>query len=117
MATEISELGKIICDRPGYESVWVRFKTRGYPFRLRDEWRETNDVGALALILRYVVEWNLPDMDGNAITLPSESPRSPSILDNVEETLIVWFIGAFAQFWRVGLPSAEKNSPAPSPST
>ena len=31
------------CDLPGWESVWVQFRTTGYPFRLRREWAEPRE--------------------------------------------------------------------------
>ena len=106
-----SELGIIECDAPGFEGVWVRFKTRGYPFKLRQEWRDVDDVGALEILTRYIEEWSVPDTAGLQIIPLVELPAR---FDDVEETLIVWLIQSFARFWRETLPSARKNSSAPS---
>ena len=108
MADPEEELGKKVCTLPGYESVWVRFKTRGYPFKLRQEWRDTDDRGALDIILRYVMDANIPN--GNGQPLEFMEPRTAALFDNVEEALCVWLIRAFVHFWREELPSAPKNS-------
>ena len=105
-----SELGRIECDAPGYEGVWVRFKTRGYPFKLRQEWRAADDVGALAILRRYIEDWSVTNMTGAPVLLSDDT----ALFDDVEETLIVWLIQSFARFWRETLPSARKNSSAPS---
>ena len=110
MADPEEELGKKICNMPGYELVWVRFKTRGYPFKLRQEWRDTDDRGALDIILRYVVDANIPNGKGTPVPLDAVTPRTAVLLDDVEESLIVWLINTFVRFWRVELPSAPKNS-------
>ena len=105
---DLEELGKVSCTLPGYESVWVRFKTRGYLFKLRQEWRDTDDRGALEIISRYIVDTNFPS--GNGQPLEFMEPRAAALFDDVEESLIVWLINAFVRFWRVELPSAPKNS-------
>ena len=110
MADLEEELGKKVCTLPGYESAWVRFKTRGYPFKLRQEWRDTDDRGALDIILRYVMDGNIPNGNGAPVPLDTVTPRTSELFDNVEESLVVWLINAFVRFWRVELPSAPKNS-------
>ena len=107
MADPEEEFGRKVCTLPGYELVWVRFKTRGYPFKLRQEWRDTDDRGALDIILRYIVDANLPN--GNGQPLEFTEPRTAALFDNVEESLVVWLINAFVQFWRVELPHTSKN--------
>ena len=105
-----SELGRIECDAPGFEGMWVRYRTRGYPFSLRDEWKAVNDRGALDILKRYIEDWNVMDTAGQPVALS----ELPARFDDVEETIIVWLITSFAHFWRMELPSARKNSSAPS---
>ena len=107
------------CDLDGYAGVFVKFKTSGYPFSLRQRWAEApDDRAAVGLILPYVLEWNILDMDGKAI--PLDAKRGSELLDslgNVEDKLIIWLIGAFVNFWRRELAYPKKNSSPPSTET
>lgn len=94
------------CDLPGYESFWVRFKTSGYPRKLRREWDEANTADkTLGIVLRYVAGLGLKDLDGNEIPL-TDDVRA---FDNVEELLCVWMVREFQKFWLFELPSPRKN--------
>ena len=89
------------------EGVWVQFKTKGYPFKLRREWESlTDDAAVLGIVLRYVESWSLKDVNGNEIVLGPD----PAVLDGAEDALIVWLIGSFSRFWRVELPTVPKNA-------
>lgn len=116
---------------PDLPAVRVKFKTRGYPFRLRREWQEATDAKTLDIVLRYVEEWTLPDMDGVPLPLPPVDERkapvmmvnkvpvllSPPVFDRVEDAIVVWLIRTFAQFWRWELTQPRPNSSPPSPAT
>ena len=100
------------CEVEGFESLWVEFKTSGYPRKLRKEWDEAESDGVLSIILRYVKDWNLAGIDGKSITLTLERPAS--LLDEVEDAVVVWLIRAFQSFWLWELPQPRKNSLPPS---
>ena len=117
-ATELSgqEFGRAVCDRPEYAGVWVQFKTTGYPRKLRREWDAANADATLAIVLRYVIAWNVRDVDGADVALP-DGERPAALMDNVDEAVIVWLIRAFARFWLVDLTAPRPNSSAPSLTT
>ena len=94
---EASEFGTVICDSPEYPGLWVRFKTRGSPFALRRQWADADDQGVVEIMLRYVTAWNLIDVDGKPIELPTNGDRDPSLLNNLDEMLIVWLIRRFVR--------------------
>ena len=111
--TEAEEFGRKVCDVPGFESVWVRFATRGYPRKLRREWDEADADGVQRIVLRYVQEWNVPDVAGAPVPLPA-APAEPaggraSLLDDVEDAGVVWLVRAFQRFWLVELLAPRPN--------
>ncbi len=107
-----SEFGVMVCDRPEYPGVWVKFQTSGYPFGLRRQWDDLKtDVEALGVILPRVVDWNVTDLAGTPVPLNGdrEAARDAALLDNVDDGLVVWLIHAFTRFWRIELPQPRKN--------
>lgn len=109
-----NDFGLMRCSYSGYESLWVRFRTHGYPFSLRRRWEEADDRATLEIVLEYVTEWNLPDVSGAPALLP-DGLRSAALLDEVEDSLVIWLVRAFRQFWRVELTQPRKNSSPPLP--
>ena len=102
--TEAEEFGRKTCDVPGFEHVWVRFATRGYPRKLRREWDEADADGVQRIVLRYIQEWNVPDVAGAPVPLPAAPAEHPSsLLDDVEDAVVVWLVRAFQRFWLVEL--------------
>ena len=102
------EFGSKVCDVPGFEGVWVRFATRGYPRKLRREWDDADADGVQRIVLRYVQEWNVSDVAGVAVVLP-DGERPASLLDNVEDVVVVWLIRAFQRLWLVELLAPRPN--------
>jgi hypothetical protein len=98
--------------QPEYPDLWVRFKTRGYPFRMLREWDRLDLDASVEKMLSYVEEWNLVDHDGNAVALDDE--RKVTLLDNVEDKVVAWLIGDFIRFWQRDLRTPRKNSSRPS---
>lgn len=110
-ASELSEhpFGHKACDVPGHESVWVRFKTSGYPRKLRREWDATSDAdGTWAIVMRYVTDWHLVDVDGAPVELPA-GERPVTLVDNVEDAVVSWLMRAFTTFWLAELVAPRKN--------
>jgi len=132
------------CELPGLESVWVEYQTRGYPRKLRREWDAAGPDEVLEIILRYIQAWNLLDLNGLALevtevrenyreritlsqrkndtSLPLAERRKAAqdyeafydALGNVEDSLIVWLIRSFQQFWIYELTQPRKKSSPPS---
>ncbi len=108
---EASAFGLRHCPLPGYTDVWVQFKTSGYPFSLRRKWDEAKtDTATLAIILPYVVAWNLTDVDGHPVELPPAGERSIQTVENIEDGLLMWLIREFNTFWFTELLTPRKNS-------
>ena len=108
--------GRLYCTQPEYPETWVRFKDRGYPFKLRREIEPlTTDQQMLPVILPYVVEWNLTGLDGQPVTLPA-GEREAALLDNVDEIVASWLVRAFFEH-RGALIRPRPNSSPPSTST
>lgn len=117
------------CDVPGYEHVWVQFRTSGYPRKLRREWDAAADVDAtLAIVLHYVQAWGLTDLSGQPAALPAARPwplpaglteaeHPARCLDEVEDAVVAWLVRVFTQFWLVELTTPRPNSLPPSPPT
>lgn len=105
--------GYKICDVPTYEHVWVQFKTQGYPRKLRREWDAGTINDNLAVLLRYVADWNMTDVAGQAVALAPD----PACLDNVEDAVVSWLFRSFQGFWLIELPAPRPNSLPPSPAT
>jgi len=101
------------CDLPGWESAWVQFRTTGYPFRLRREWAEASGEQTLEIVLRYVDAWAVPTVAGDVAPLPA-LPRAVTVLDDVEDILVLWLVRMFQRVWLSELTVVPKNSLAPS---
>jgi len=105
------EFGRKVCDVPGFEETWVRFATRGYPRKLRREWDEADADKVQCIVLRYVTAWNVPDVAGVAIPLPDAPAERPAtLLDEVEDSVVVWLVRSFQRFWLVELLAPRPNS-------
>ncbi len=118
MTTELSgsEFGRVDCKEPQFPGAWVKFKTSGYPRKLRREWDNANANGTLEIILRYVEAWNIPALGGDVVALPA-GERKADLMDDVEDALVAWLIRAFLNFWLNELTAARPNSLPPSPTT
>lgn len=105
-----SEFGVRHCPMDGHTDRWVKFKTSGYPFGLRRKWDAArSDTETLSLILPYVIEWNLVNLDGQPISLP-DGARPTDLLDDVEDQVLMWLIREFVVFWLGELLQPRKNS-------
>lgn len=106
--------GKKLSGMDEYPDVWVKFKTSGYPFSLTRTLDKSKDADeSLNIVLRYVMDWSLTDIDGQPVTLPALAERQSSILDNVDESLATWLIRSFYEVRAEIIKS--KNSLPPSP--
>jgi len=107
---EASEFGTVTCSLPDYPGVWVRFATRGYPFSLRRAWEEAKgDDAVLSIILPRILAWSVVDVDGLPLPLPPDGERPTTLLDNIDDAVVIWMIRAFWRFWRIELPVPRKN--------
>ena len=104
-ASELSDaaFGKKFCDVVGYSDCWVQFRTSGYPRKLRREWTDANPEQTWDIVMRYVIDWNLRDLDGHILALTEDT-------GNVEDAVYIWVIRAFAGFWLTELTAPRPNS-------
>jgi hypothetical protein len=108
---EHSTFGVRHCPLPGLTDLWVKFKTSGYPFKLRKQWDAAKtDTATLAVLLPYIVEWNLIDVDGQPVALPDVAERTVETVANIEDALLMWLIREFTVFWFTELLTPRKNS-------
>lgn len=78
-----------------YPEAWVEFRDEPWPFRDRRLISEAvDDVVTLRVILPYVTDWALQDVQGNPVPVT----MNPSGLDDVDDRfLIPWLIRAWFQ--------------------
>lgn len=116
MATELSaqDFGRFEL-QPG--GAWVRFRTSGYPRKLRREWDAASPDESAVILLRYVEAWSVVDVDGQPVELPAAGGRTAALLDNVEDALVMWLVRSFLRFWLTDLVAPRPNSSAPSPAS
>lgn len=107
--------GEYHCDLPGYETVWVRFQPRGYPFALRRQWRETNDDNeTLQIVFDKVEAGTVVDLNGKLISLLPGEAHPVSLLDGVEGAVVIWLIQTFTRFLFLDSSAPPKNLLPPS---
>ena len=110
MAQPEEAFGLYRCDIPEYPAVWVRFKTTGYPFKLRRQFDDSkNDRETMLLVLPRVEAWSVVDAEGVVMPPPDECIAQPDRLDDIEEALLYWLVRVFYDFWRVKLILPRKN--------
>lgn len=110
---EDMEFGMRPSTLPDFPDLWVRFATRGYPYSLARKWLDKNSDEMLLVMLGYVEEWNMIDLDSNPIALPEKEKRSPDLVDNVEDRILFWLVQQFQEFWQRDLRLPRKNSQPP----
>lgn len=95
---------RIECPHDGYENVWVEFRDDRWPFKdRRAVLGSVSDADTLRVVLGYVTNWHLVDVDGKPVKFelpePTEEVPDPDpvdLLDNVDDTAIIgWLIGAW----------------------
>ena len=107
MTQPTNERARYQCTVAGYEAVFVRFSERGYPHKLRREWPGYGEDQVLATTLRYVVEWHMVDLAGQALSLPAVHDD----LDEVEWAVLGWLVTSFVQWLLIDQherPAAEE---------
>lgn len=107
---DVSEFGVYHCEFPEQPEAMLKFKTTGYPFKLRRQWDETNDaVEILKLILPHVDRWTMRGASGEELPAPAECLDDVAKLDDLEEALVGWLVRSFREFWLVKLLAPRKN--------
>lgn len=106
-----SEFGLRHCPEPDHSGVWVRFYTTGYPFSMRKKWDAAKTASeTLELVLPHIADWNVTDLNGKPVVLPANGDRPVELVDNVEDSLLMWLIRDFTAFWWTELLLPRKNS-------
>lgn len=107
---EVSEFGVYHCDLPEQPEALVKFKPTGYPFKLRRLWDEAKTDGEIMqLILPRVEMWTMRGAGGEPLPSAQECLADIALLDELEETMLVWLTHSFVNFWRVKLIQPRKN--------
>ena len=64
---------RIECDKAGYEGVWIDFRERGWRFSDRRKVLESvSDFDTLGIILTYIDDWYMVDVDGKDVPFKPE---------------------------------------------
>lgn len=104
------EFGVYHCDLPEQPDAIVKFKPAGYPFKLRRQWDEAkNDAEIMQLILPRVESWTMRGASGEPMPPAQACLADIGLLDDLEETLLMWITRCFVDFWRVKLIKPRKN--------
>ena len=105
-----SEFGMYHCDVPEQPDAVIQFKLTGYPFKLRRLWDEAkNDAEIMQLILPRVASWSMRGAGGEPLPPAPDCLNDIGLLDELEETMLMWVTRAFVDFWRVKLILPRKN--------
>ncbi len=105
------DFSKVVCDVPGFETAWVKFKTSGYPFSLRKRWDAASTDEAVGIIAEYIVDGEFPNASGGVLSLNGkDNARRIEVLDKSEDAVVAWLIRTFRAFWLVTLVNARPNS-------
>lgn len=106
--------GRYECEaQPG---TWVQFRTSGYPFKLRKQWRDVfKEAEVLEFVLKYVADWSLKTVDGTPVVLPpAPGERKAALVDDVENVVVAWLVSIFGTWLMGDSVRPPKNSSPPS---
>ena len=85
---------RIECELGGFEKNWVDFRESPWPFGDRRSMMEgQSDLISLEVILGYVEAWRMDSSKGKTIAFDPEA--GIEILDDMDEILVNWLIGAW----------------------
>ena len=85
---------RIECDLGGFEENWIEFRSSPWPFGDRRKMMEgQSDLLSLGVILDYVDTWNMSNTAGKLVSFDPEA--GVEILDDLDEILVNWIIGAW----------------------
>ena len=85
---------RIECELGGFEKNWVEFRESPWPFGDRRKMMEgQSDLLSLAVIIGYVTEWSMANGKGKSV--PFEPEGGIDLLDDMDEILVNWLIGAW----------------------
>ena len=86
---------RITCDKKGYEDCWVEFRSDRWTFKDRRTLTETtSDEEVFNIVLSYITDWHLLDVDHELI--PFDPSGGLSLLDNLDDTVMTtWLITAW----------------------
>lgn len=100
-------------DVPTYENCWIDFREDKWIFKDRNSiLNSVSDVGTLEIILSYVEDWYLLDVNGKEVKLPAKK-RDISLFDYLDDQLIIpKIIGAWfeARVSRAALPKETSSA-------
>ena len=89
-----------------YKGTWVEYRDHGWKFKDRTRLLSSvNDLETLKIILDYIENWNLKDVDGNPV--PFDRSKGEALLDNLDDRYVIpWLIGSWfeARSRRIEVP-------------
>ena len=107
---EVSEFSVYHCDVPEQPDALIKFKMTGYPFKLRRLWDEAkNDAEIMQLIMPRVASWSMLGAGGEPFPSAQDCLSDIALLDELEETMLMWVTRSFVNFWRLKLIQPRKN--------
>ncbi len=86
---------RIDCSVDGYKKAWIDFREDRWRFKDRREILEsTSDLKTLEIILGYIEDWSMKDVNGNQV--PFDKDAGVDLLDDLDDSkMIPWIIGAW----------------------
>ena len=86
---------RIECELGGFEKNWIEFRDAPWPFGDRRKMMEgQTDLVSLGVILDYTTNWRMQNAK-DTTTVPFNEETGIEILDNLDEILVNWIIGAW----------------------
>ena len=104
---------RIECSVEGYTECWIEYREDKWIFKDRNEiLNSTSDLNTMEIILSYIEAWNLTDVNGSEVVLPTKKKRKVSLFDYLDDQLIIpWIIGSWfeARISRAALPKESSQ--------
>lgn len=105
---------RIECSKEGYTDCWIEYREDRWIFKDRNDiLNSVSDLKTLEIILSYVEDWSLRDVNGKDVVLPVKKKRKVSLFDYLDDSLVIpWLIGSWfeARVSRSNLPKETSQA-------
>jgi hypothetical protein len=100
---------RIECPHEEWKEVWIDYRDDKWPFGDRHRMAQvTSDINALEIVLEYIDDWNMIDVDRKAVKL--DKGKGTELFFNLDDShIITWIISSWYEA-RVRRGEVSKNS-------